>query len=257
MNLVKQFKKEYSWLSSLINVSLVYISLYILLYDKPILIKTWNVEFVNTILNTIQNFSIGIVISGLFFVITVFYPQYQERIKYLEVHINILKKIRGRIYTALAPVGRYFELVTEGSEIVYVEKSSLYDLKLIVEKINYALDKRSDIQYAISNFIMDKEHPMKFTDSVNESIRNVDYMYRMLDNLKLESDRAIVLMRNNRLFSDIAHTLITIQDNYFILSINPNTETRRNIYIDYFPELVKQIEKLNEIIDDLENENND
>jgi len=165
----------------------------------------------------------------------------------------LLKNIRGRIYTALAPIGRYFDLTSERSDIVYFESNQLYDLNEIVEKTQVLQDNPNDLmKLKISEFIMDKKHPMKFTTDVNKTIRNVEYMSKMLEYLPNEIDRIIIILSNNKHFSDIANILVLFQENEFIKSINPDTKTKCNIYMEYFPEIAKLMNELNKIIEDLE-----
>jgi len=74
----------------------------------------------------------------------------------------------------------------------------------------------------------------------------------MLERLPEEIDRIITLLQNNTHFSDVAHILIAIPENEFIKSLNPKTQSRSNIRMEFFPEIAHLMNDLNDIIDDME-----
>jgi len=178
MNMIKSLRKEHNSIFLLIVVSIVYIAIYIPSINLPLLNPHWNLEIVNTMMDLMLNVFLSIFVSCVFFLINVFYPKYLERKKYGQLHLRLLTYIRSRIYVALAPRGRYFELTDEGSTRVFSERKFLYDMSEIVKRTRKIQKDGNDyMNYEISKFIMDEVHPIRFTDEMDVGNRNVDYMY--------------------------------------------------------------------------------
>jgi len=247
--MIKAIWHYHKLLSMIALISFMSAIVCFILYAFVIIEAGSGYKSLSVFLEVMMNISISIFIAIIIFIITSFLPNYIATIRGLKSHLNIIKELRALLYLFLEPLARKYGISNESSLNVFVNESDLYDLNLIKEKT-----KKYNVllNFEIDQFIRKQNNPMKFYDDTNTTLKNIEYMKRILDSFDSKLDIFHIYCNRSLYYNEASQILIEIKENSFLKTIDPKSKVENSIHSENLPELIDWIFKLNKLISRLE-----